>query len=81
MPHARLWRQADWEFALDTVELHSRAFDADAKVSLLTELRYREKVMGTTWSARQDMRIRYTEPADPNAAPASVARLEDYRDL
>jgi len=62
MPHARLWRESDWAFALDTAELASRAFDEDAKVGLLTELRYRQKAMGTTWAARQDMHIRYTEP-------------------
>jgi hypothetical protein len=36
--------------------------------------------MGTTWSARQDMRIRYIEPADL-ATPAAVASLDEYRDL
>jgi hypothetical protein len=79
MPHARLWQDADWSFALDAIELSSRAFQDDAKVSLLTELRYREKVMGTTWAFRQDMRIRYTAPA--SAVPAEVTSLDDYRDL
>jgi hypothetical protein len=79
MPHARLWQRADWAFALDTIELSSRAFDDDAKVSLLTELRYREKVLGTTWAIRQDMRIRYTEPAA--VVPASVTSIESYRNL
>jgi hypothetical protein len=79
MPHARLWQPADWRFALDAIEIASRAFDDGAKVSLLTELRYREKVLGTTWSFRQDQRIRYTKPAAE--ASASVARLDDYRDL
>jgi hypothetical protein len=80
MPHTRLWQASDWEFAFDTIELASRAFDDNAKMSLLTELRYREKVMGTTWAARQDMRIRYAERTTP-ATPASVARLDDFRDL
>jgi hypothetical protein len=79
MPHARLWQQADWAFALDTIEIAAQTVGDAAKVSLWTELRYREKVLGTTWAYRQDMRIRYTEPA--SAAPASVARLDDYRDL
>ena len=79
MPHARLWQPSDWRFALDTIEIASRAFDDGAKVSRLTELRYREKVLGTTWAARQDMRIHYTAPA--SAVPAPVARLDDYRDL
>jgi len=70
---------ADWSFALDPIELASRAYDDGAKVGLLTEVRYREKMLGTTWSARQDMRIRDTQPA--SAAPDSVTRLDDYRNL
>jgi hypothetical protein len=64
---------------LDTIDLAAAAFADGAKVGLWTELRYREKQLGTCWSARQDMRIRYTEPS--NAAPASVSKLDDYRDL
>jgi hypothetical protein len=79
MPHCRLWREADWEYACDTIELAAAAFADGAKVGLWTELRYREKVMGTTWSARQDMRIRYTEPS--SSPPATVSKLDDYRDL
>jgi hypothetical protein len=81
MPHARLWGEPDWQYALDTAELAASAFDESAKVGLLAELRFREKVMGTTWSARQDMHIRYVEPADVAAHPATVTSLEQYRDL
>ena len=35
--------------------------------------------MGTTWSARQDMQIRYTEPS--SSPPATVSKLDDFRDL
>jgi hypothetical protein len=80
MPHARLWFEPDWQYALDTVELAAIAFGEDAKLGVFAELRFREKQMGTTWSARQDMRIRYIEPADVPSA-AVVASLEDYRDL
>jgi len=55
--------EGDWSFAFHTIELASRAFDDDAKISLLTQLRYREKTMSTTWAAREDMRIRYVERA------------------
>ncbi|MBI3214732.1 MAG: hypothetical protein HYZ38_12970 [Mycobacterium sp.] len=79
MPHARLWNRSDWGFALDTLELASRAFHDGAKVGLLTELRYREKVMGTTYAARMDMRLRYAAPIIPR--PASVWTLDDYREL
>ena len=82
MPHARLWGEADWQYALDTAELAASAFQKSAKVGLLTELRFREKQMGTTWSARQDMHIRYVPPSDPDTPPAAtVTRLEEYRDL
>jgi hypothetical protein len=80
MPHARLWREPDWEFARDTLELASRAFDDDTKIGLLAEIRYREKVMGTTWSARQDMRIRYESPTE-SQSPACVTSPDEYRDL
>jgi len=79
MPHARLWREADWEYARDAIELAASALADGAKVGLWTELRYREKLMGTTWSARQDMRIRYTEPS--TSPPTSVWQLDDYRNL
>jgi hypothetical protein len=80
MPHARLWFDADWQYAIDTVELAAIAFHEEAKVGLLAELRFREKQMGTTWSARQDMRIRYVPPA---AEPvlASVFAVDQFRDL
>jgi hypothetical protein len=35
--------------------------------------------MGTTHDARQDMRIRYTEPS--SSPPATVSKLDDFRDL
>jgi hypothetical protein len=47
MPHCCLWQPSDWQFALDTLEIAARFYDY-AAVSWSTELRYREKVMGTT---------------------------------
>ena len=78
MPHCRLWHEADWEYARDAIEL-AAALANGAKVGLWSELRYREKVMGTTWSSRQDMRIRYTTPS--SSPPVTVSKLDDYRDL
>ena len=46
---------------------------------LWTELRYREKTMGTTGARAEDMRIRYTESS--SSPPATVSKLDDYRDL
>ena len=52
-----------------------------AKVGLATELRYREKVMATTWSSRQDARIRYTAPAVADGRSAPVTEIVLYRNL
>jgi len=46
-----------------------------------TELRYREKVMATTWSSRQDARIRYTAPAVADGRSTSVTEIDLYRSL
>ena len=48
-------------------------------IGLATELRNREKVLGTTIDSRRDLRIRYTEPA--SSPPAGVTNLDQYRDL
>jgi hypothetical protein len=59
IPHAALWQPSDWEFALDTIELVARAAEDDAPVSLISEIRLRERTLGTTWDARLSQRIRY----------------------
>ena len=41
-----------------------------------TELRYRERVMGTTHDARQGMRIRYVDAAA--ATPSVVVSIDEY---
>ena len=80
MPHCCLWGPSDWSFAFDTLEVAAQFYHG-GPLGLAGELRAREKVMGTTWDARQGMRIRYTDPGVGGDAPASVSRLEDYRDL
>jgi hypothetical protein len=80
MPHCRLWQPSDWRFALDTMEIASRAFEDGAKIGYSTEARYRERILGVTHDARQGMRIRYVTPAD-QPAPAGVTSLDLYRDL
>jgi len=57
------------------------AFTDGAKVGLATELRYREKVMATTWSSRQDARIPYTPPATADGRSASVTEIDLYHNL
>ncbi len=81
MPHCALWRASHWAFALGTLELAASAFGDGAKASLWAELRNRERVMGTTWSFRQDLRIRYVDPAVAQAKSAGVTVLEENRGL
>ena len=47
-------------------------------IGLASELRNREKVLGTTIDSRRDLRS-YTEPA--SSPPAGVTNLDQYRDL
>lgn len=78
MPHCVLWAPSDWMFALTTATVADAAFCGVS--SAATELRNREKVMGTTVEFRRDLRIRYVD-AVVNAKPAEVANIADYRDL
>jgi hypothetical protein len=78
MPHCKLWGPAEWEFALDSIELAALVHGGEWKCS--TELRNREKVMGTTVDYLRDLRIRYVDPVE-NEAAAGVTNIADYRDL
>ncbi len=77
MPHCVLWEEADWQFALDTAGVAAAFHGGDMKQA--TELRQREKVMGTTLDARRDLRIRYVEAVQEEERPALVA-IEAYRE-
>jgi hypothetical protein len=77
MPHCCLWDESDWQFALDTATLAAQFHAGDMK--LATELRNREKVLGTTMDFRRDLRIRYVEPAIE--APAGVTAIDKYRKM
>ncbi len=80
MPHCILWTPSDWTFALTTAMVADAAFSGG--VGAATELRNRERVLGTTVDYRRDLRIRYVSPAaDDGEAPSGVTRLDDYRDL
>jgi hypothetical protein len=79
MPHCVLWTDSDWEFALDTAVLKAK-FHTEPAAGLATEIRNRERVLGTTADYRRDLRIRYVEkPAEQ--VPAEVTSLDDYRNL
>lgn len=77
MPHAKLWQESEWQFALDTIELAAQFHDGDPKVAV--ELRNRERVLGTTTDFLRDLRIRYVEPQPVQIA--EVHDIDDYRDL
>lgn len=78
MPHCILWAPSDWMFALTTATVADAAFCGIS--SAATELRNREKVMGTTVEYRRDLRIRYVD-ADVKVESAEVTNIADYRDL
>lgn len=75
MPHCVLWDESDWQFALDTLIVAAAFHGGDIKAA--TELRQREKIMGTTVDARRDLRIRYVTPA--TEAPAGISAFEKYK--
>lgn len=83
MPHCRLWTEADWDFAIDSLEVAERFYAGDRAAA--TELRNREKVLGTTADFRRDLRIRYVDPDAQDEAERTpelaVTKLDDYRDL
>ena len=77
MPHCALWGEEDWAFAIDTAYISAAFHAGDIKAA--TELRQREKVMGTTLDARRDLRIRYVPAGTVDAASAGVMAIDDYR--
>lgn len=79
MPHAKLWGPAEWDFAFDALELAAQFHEGNAR--LATELRNRERVLGTTIDYLRDLRIRYVDAAPERDEVASVTSMDDYRDL
>lgn len=80
MPHARLWGPAEWDFALDAIELAALLHEKGSS-NLATELRNREKVLGTTVDYLRGLRIRYVEPRADVGDSAGVTNIADYRNL
>lgn len=78
MPHCSLWDGTDWEFAFDTLEVAAQFHEGNEK--LATELRNREKVLGTTHDYRRDLRIRYVETLTEEQSTDDVPNISDYRD-
>jgi hypothetical protein len=82
MPHCRLWSDSDWRYAMETAAVVAEMHEGNMR--LATEVRNREKILGTTMDFRRDLRIRYVaeedaaEPATP--AGGNVTQIDGYRD-
>lgn len=80
MPHCRLWTETDWQYALVTALVADAFFDG--LTSAGRDLAAREKILGTTWDSRRDLRIRYVEPKEPEITSTdNVTNISDYQDL
>ena len=64
MPHCVLWDEADWQFAIATALTHAAFVRSNGAPSYASELRRREVLLGLTWDARRDLRIRYVSPPE-----------------
>jgi hypothetical protein len=80
MPHAKLWDEAAWEFAMDSAEIHARTMEAWRGYSG-AEIRAREKVMGTLPDYRRDLRIRYVKAADVVERQADAGNVVSIKSL
>lgn len=80
MPHTVLWTESDWAFAEASAYV-AAMFHTKGSSMMATELRNREKVMGTTHDFRRDLRIRYIDPIENVEVESAVTRLDDYRNL
>lgn len=84
MPHCKHWGPAEWDYALDSIGL-AALYHLSGEAKFATELRNREKVLGTTLDYRRALRIRYVEPKAAAAAGdgdgASVTNIADYMNL
>lgn len=80
MPHACLFEESDWVYAIETAYIRQAHYVTMSAGQLNTttavELRRRDDVLGTTAEARRKNRIRYIDPAryhamygDLNAGP------------
>lgn len=64
MPHCVLWKDEDWDFAIQSAVLHARVYSdiMNAPAAIIGEFRKREAAMGFGYDARQTLRIRYIKP-------------------
>lgn len=86
MPHARLWTEADWLFAIETGifknQIYGELFGGALPTSLATEIRRREDMMGMTMEARRKLGIRYIDPGVmPDEVPAEPDTAGNVKDI
>lgn len=82
MPHCKHWGPAEWDYALDSIGI-AALFHLTGEQKYATELRNREKVLGTTLDFRRSLRIRYVEPKPDtgDGEIAGVTNIADYLNL
>lgn len=69
MPHAARWSETEWEAAYAVAESHARFVEGWKGCTTGSELRIKEKALGTTADALRDLRIRYVDPPKPATGP------------
>lgn len=79
MPHAKLWSEAQWMYAVMTAMVADKS--ACGTASADTELRNREKHLGVTMDQLRDLRIRYVPVGEVREELAEVRSIDSVRDL
>jgi len=74
-----LWGDGDWQFARDTGDMVAQFHGGNMR--LAAEIRQRERMMGTTFDARRDIRVRYVPADDTQVELAEVSAMDDYRQM
>src|SRR5881394_3167732 len=78
MPHCILWNATDWQFAYDTAMMVAKFHEGDWRTA--PEIRQRERMMGTTFDSRREIRVRYITAADNNNdEDGTVTTIADYQ--
>lgn len=80
LPHCAIWDTGDWEFAIGTARVHE-VFLKTGMISAASELRQREKLLGLTWDARRDLRIKYVPAQAEEEAEKPVSLADRRREL
>lgn len=87
MPHAVLWRDADWLALYDLAIMKHKFYQGAASSGEVVEIRQRETQFGNTLDARVKLRIRYVADlstglaAEPSPEPTSgVTNITSARD-